>query len=83
MTALRQRLIEDLQLRNFSTHTIEAYVRAVAKFAKRYGRSPDQLTGEQVRQHLLGMVKERRVSWSLYNQSRCALQFCFRDAGPR
>ena len=78
MTALRQRLIEDLQLRNFSTHTIEAYVRAVAKFSKRHGRSPDQLSGEQVRQHLLWMVKERRVSWSLYNQSRCALQFFFR-----
>jgi hypothetical protein len=32
MTALRQRLIEDMQLRNFSPHTIEAHVRAVAHF---------------------------------------------------
>jgi site-specific recombinase XerD len=78
MTALRQRLIQDLQLRNFSSHTVEAYVRAVAKFSQRYGRSPDQLTGEQVREHLLWMVKERGVSWSLYNQTRCALQFFFR-----
>jgi site-specific recombinase XerD len=78
MTPLRQRLTEDMQLRNFSHHTIEAYVRAVAYFAKRFGKSPDQLTGEQVRQHLLWLIKERRVSWSLYNQSRCALQFFFR-----
>ena len=78
MTALRQRLIEDLQLRNFSSHTIEAYVRAVAHFAKRYGRSPEQLSGEQVRQYLLFLVQERRVSWSLYNQTRCALQFFYR-----
>ena len=56
MTPLRQRLTEDMQLRNFSPHTIEAYVRAVAYFAKRFGRSPDQLTGEQVRQHLLWLV---------------------------
>jgi hypothetical protein len=48
-----------LQLRNFSTHTIEAYVRAVAQFSKRHGRSPDQLNGEQVRQHLLWLVRER------------------------
>src|SRR5580704_3847321 len=41
---LRQRLIEDMQLRNFSAHTIEAYVRAVAYVSKRYGRSPDQLS---------------------------------------
>jgi site-specific recombinase XerD len=78
MTALRQRLIDDMRLRNFSPHTVEAYVRAVAHFARRYGRSPDQLSGEQVREYLLHMVKERRVSWSLYNQTRCALQFFYR-----
>ena len=78
MTALRQRLIEDMQLRNFSPHSIEAYVRAVAHFAKRYGRSPDSLSGEQVREYLLYLVKERQVSWSLYNQTRCALQFFYR-----
>ena len=78
MTALRQRLIEDMQLRNFSPHTIEAYVRAVAHFARRYKRSPDNLSGERVREYLLYMVKERGVSWSLYNQTRCALQFFYR-----
>jgi site-specific recombinase XerD len=78
MTALRQRLIEDMRLRNFSPHTVEAYVRAVAHFAKRHGRSPEELDGEVVRQHLLHMVQERRVSWSLYNQTRCALQFFYR-----
>jgi integrase/recombinase XerD len=78
MTPLRQRLIEDIQLRNFSPHTVEAYVRAVAHFARHYGHSPDRLTGEQVRQYLLYLVQERKVSWSLYNQTRCALQFFYR-----
>lgn len=78
MTPLRQRLIEDIRLRNFSQHTVEAYVRAVAHFARHYGRSPDQLSGEQVRQYLLYLVRERKVSWSLYNQARCALQFFYR-----
>jgi site-specific recombinase XerD len=78
MTPLRQRLIEDIRLRNFSQHTVEAYVRAVAHFAKHYRRSPEQLTAEQVRQYLLYLVQERKVSWSLYNQTRCALQFFFR-----
>ena len=55
-----------------------ASVRAVAYFYKRLGRSPDQHTGEPVGQHLLWLVKERRVSWSLYNPGRCALQFFFR-----
>lgn len=78
MTALRKRLIEDIQLRNFSPHTVEAYVRAVAHFSRHFGRSPEQLSGERVREYLLHLVKERKVSWSLYNQTRCALQFFYR-----
>jgi integrase/recombinase XerD len=39
---------------------------------------PQSLSGEQVRQYLLHLVQERRASWSLYNQCRCALQFFFR-----
>ena len=78
MTPLRKRLIEDIRLRNFSEHTVEAYVRAVAHFAGHYRRSPEQLSGEQVRQYLLYLVQERKVSWSLYNQTRCALQFFYR-----
>jgi Phage integrase, N-terminal SAM-like domain len=73
MTPLGQRLIEDIRLRNFSKHTVEAYVRAVAHFARHYGCSPEQLDGEQVRAYLLYLVQERKVSWSLYNQTRCDL----------
>ncbi len=76
MTPLRQRMIEDMQLRNFSPHTQVAYVRAVAKFAKHFARSPDRLGPEEVRAYLVGMVG-RRVSWSLYNQTLCALRFYY------
>ena len=78
MTPLRQRMIDDMRLRNFSPHTIEAYVGAVARLAKHFGQSPDQVSPEQVRQYLLQLVRERQASWSLYNQARCALQFLFR-----
>jgi hypothetical protein len=64
MTALRKRLIEDIQLRNFSPHTVEAYVRAVSQFSRHYGRSPDQLSGEQVRQYLL-YLGEMKVTQTL------------------
>jgi integrase/recombinase XerD len=77
MTPLRQRMIHDLQLRNRAQGTINAYVRAVAQFAKHYGRSPEQLSGEQVRQYLVYMIEKERASWSQYNVARCALEFLY------
>jgi integrase/recombinase XerD len=77
MTPLRRRMIEDMTLRNLSPHTVEAYVRAVAQFARHFGRSPEQLGGEHARQYLLHLVQERHVSWSRYNIARCGLQFFY------
>lgn len=76
MTPLRQRYVDDLRLRNMSPRTIETYVLRVAQFAKHFGRSPEELGPEQLRayqQHLLG----RQVSWSMFNQSVCALRFLY------
>jgi integrase/recombinase XerD len=78
MTPLRQRMIEDLRLRNRSPHTVEAYVRAVAQFARHFGRSPEHLDGEQARRYLLHLIQDQHASWSRYNQARCALQFLYR-----
>jgi integrase/recombinase XerD len=76
MTPLRQRLIEDLQLRNRSPDTIKAYVRYVAQFARYFRRSPDQLTSEHARQYQLHLL-QKKVSWSTFNQSVCALRFLY------
>lgn len=76
MTPLRQRYVDDLRLRNKSPRTIETYVLRVAQFAKHFGCSPEQLGPEQLRayqQHLL----TRQVSWSMFNQSVCALRFLY------
>lgn len=76
MTPLRQRMLQDMQMRNLSIHTQEAYVRAVAKLAAYFQAPPDQLQHEQVRSFLLQLVQQR-VSSSLFNQTRCALRFFY------
>lgn len=76
MTPLRQRFLEDLRLRNYSPHTLQAYVAGVARLAQYFGRSPDQLGPEEVRAFLLSLV-ERGVSWSLFNQTVCALKLFY------
>jgi site-specific recombinase XerD len=76
MTALRQRYITDLRLRNKSPRTIETYVLRVSLFARHFGRSPERLGPEQVRayqEHLIG----QQVSWSTFNQAVCALRFLY------
>jgi site-specific recombinase XerD len=76
MTRLRQRLIEDMRLRNMAPETIEGYVRYVAAFARHFGRSPEKLTPEHARRYQLHLL-EKKVSWSTFNQSVCALRFFY------
>jgi site-specific recombinase XerD len=76
MTPLRQRLIDDLRLRNYAPRTIETYVRRVACFAKHFGRSPDLLGPNEVRDFQLHLLRQR-VSWSSFNQAVCALRFLY------
>ena len=76
MTPLRQRLIHDLQLRNYSPQTIRSYVHWLARFARYFQRSPALLTPEHARRYQLHLL-EKKVSWSAYNQSVCALRFLY------
>lgn len=77
MTELRARMLGDMQLRSFSPRTQEAYIGAVASFARHFRTSPEKLDAEQVRQYLLHMIHERRVAWSTYNVTLCALRFFY------
>lgn len=72
MTPLRQRFVDDLRLRNYSPRTIEIYVAHVARLAKHFGRSPETLGPEEMRAFQLHLL-ERKVSWSQFNQTVCAM----------
>jgi integrase/recombinase XerD len=74
---LRQRMIDDMRMRNLSAHTQEAYVRAVAKFAQYFRKSPEQLDRKHIREYLLHLLRGG-AGWSLYNQVRCAIHFFYR-----
>jgi site-specific recombinase XerD len=76
MTPLRQRLIDDLTLRNYSPRTVEAYVAAVVKLTRHFRRAPDQLAPEQVRHFQLQLVAQR-VSFSQLNQVTAGLRFFY------
>ena len=78
MTPLRQRLCEDMTLRNYSPRTIQCYVECVAAFAKHFGRSPAQLGAAEIRTYQLFLIQVKHASWSSFNQAVCALRFLYR-----
>lgn len=77
MTILRQRMIEDLRVRNYSERTVETYVMRVAKFALHFGKSPEFLGPEEIRTYQLHLVQVRQSSWTVFNQTVCALRFLY------
>jgi integrase/recombinase XerD len=77
MTPLRQRMIEDMRIRNLATTTQRSYIHYVAEFAKYFNRSPQELDLEAVRQYQLYMTQERRLSPQSVNTFVSAVQFLY------
>jgi site-specific recombinase XerD len=78
MTPLRQRFLQDLQVRNYSPRTQQVYLYHLVRFARHFSRSPAQLGPEEIRAYQLHLLQERHVSWSSFNQAVCALRFLYR-----
>lgn len=62
MTPLRQRMLEDMQVRNFSPHTQATYVQQVTQFARHFRRSPDTLGPEEIRAYQVYLTTEKSVN---------------------
>ena len=79
MGKLRDRMVQDLELRGLADNTIETYVRCVRKFAEHYRQSPAKMGGEQVREYLLHLRNERRLVASSLGVYGGALAFLLID----
>jgi integrase/recombinase XerD len=77
MTPLRQRYIEDMQLRGLAPTTQRSYLHYVAEFAKFYKTSPEHLDLEAVRQYELYLLHERKLSPESINTFVSAVQFLY------
>ena len=77
MTPLRKRMIHELELHRKSPRTVEAYVKAVAQLAQHYGRSPDLVTLEEIRDFLHYLITERKLAFSSCNQKLAGIRFFY------
>ena len=87
MTPLRQRMIEDLQLRGMSERTQESYVRAVRQLAEHYNKSPQIITEEELRDYFLYVKNEKNgpaaPAPSLCAASNSSTKTPLNEIGPR
>jgi integrase/recombinase XerD len=75
MNPLRQRMIEDMKIRNLSLATQRCYVHAVAKFARYFKQSPDQGLAEVQAYQI--HLNSTGASWAAFNVAVSALRFFY------
>jgi integrase/recombinase XerD len=77
ISPLRQRMIDDMTVRNFAPNTILCYLKQVSYFAQHFGKSPDRLGLEEIRSYQIYLAKERKVGISSRTVAVSALRFLY------
>ncbi len=78
MTPLRQRMIEDMQIRNLGVHTQRAYCGYVSLFARHFRRSPELLGPEDIRAYQLHLIRDRQLASSSVSVAVAAIRFLYK-----
>ena len=83
MTRLRQRMLEELQRRNYSQGTIRSYIFAVKQFAEYFGKSPEKLGAEEIRRYQLYLLNEKKYAPGTVEIRMSALRFLYKKTLKR
>jgi len=75
VSPLRQRMIEDMDLKGFSVKTQLSYVRSVCALARFYGRSPDTLTEDELRAYFVHLKCKRKLARQTVTIALCGIKF--------
>ena len=79
MTPLRQRMLEDMRIRNLAENTQRSYLLRVGCFARHFGRSPEQLGPEDIRAYQIHLLNGRKLAPSSIGITCAALRFLYHD----
>jgi len=69
VTQLRQKMLEELQRRNYSHRTATIYVRVVRDFATYFHQSPDKLGPEKIRQYQAHLFQSKKLAPATVSRS--------------
>jgi integrase/recombinase XerD len=77
MTALRRRMLADLQLRGLAPRTQQCYVEAVKHLTQHYRRTPDQISEDELRQYFLFLINDKKVAESTFRIHLYGIRFFY------
>jgi integrase/recombinase XerD len=83
VTSLRQRVLDELQRRNYSPATTRGYILAIKQFADYYHRSPEQLGGTEIRRFQLHLLREKKLAPGTVEGRMSALRFLYKKTLKR
>ena len=78
MTSLRQRMTEDMQVRNLALNTQTSYLQQISLFARHFNKSPEQLGPEDIRAYQVYLTNERKLAPSSILIAVAALRFLYK-----
>ncbi len=78
MTPLRQRMLDELQRRNYTPDTIRGYIHAIKDFAEYFGKSPELMGADEVREFQLYMIREKKLALGTVALRMGALRFLYK-----
>jgi integrase/recombinase XerD len=77
MTQLREKMLEELERRNYAHRTAKTYLRIVRDFAQHFHQPPDKLGPEQIRHYQAFLFQSKKLSPATVSQYVSALRFLF------
>ncbi len=78
MTSLRQRMTEDMQVRNLALNTQTSYLQQVSLFARHCNKSPEQLGPEHIRDYQVFLTNEKKLAPGSVLIAVAALRFLYK-----
>jgi site-specific recombinase XerD len=78
MTSLRQRMLEDMQIRNLAVNTQDSYIQQVSLFARHFRKSPELLGPEQIRAYQVYLTTEKKLAPGSIIIAVAALRFLYK-----
>ena len=77
MTRIRKMMLDELQRRNYAQSTVRSYIKAIEDFARYFGKSPERLGPEHIRQYQVHLFRDRKLAAGTVEGRAAALRFLF------